>query len=458
MSPASRVFTVSRERPHLLIAAIAVFLLLSTVLLRISLPTLFIGMLVMGMAAVAAMSPEIGLHILALNALIGLTRLVELPRLGPFSAVILIEGLLVAAIMFQMAFFKKRLNIGTSQHALMGLLAGWILLSVLLGVTVGPENFQAYRSLFFVRLVMFLLVTVLISSAGGIKRLFVTFMIANLGLLIMATAVRLGYFGEEMISETEDFQRTGALLQNPNELAFNLTTMLVLTIAAFLMARSVTLKGFLLLVAAADLFCIMSTLSRSGFISMSVVLMFLFFKLTRDPRAIPVMLLLGLCGWLMLPDDLYVRFTEIEGVQDVDRLRIAQVGLAMARQNPVTGVGLGNFVAEFNRYNEVGLRKTAAAHNMYLDLSAQMGVPALLLYLAVFGVTWRALRRMESELKRGRESGSFMYLLCVAIQAAFVNLAVFGLSGDVEFDYSAFIILGLAVSLLREHRRCQGLA
>ncbi|HET6374249.1 MAG TPA: O-antigen ligase family protein [Candidatus Polarisedimenticolia bacterium] len=448
-----KALEVSRERPHLLIAGLGLFLLLATVLLGISVPTVFVGLLVLSAAALAIIRPEIGLHVLALNALVGLTRLVELPRVGPLSAPILIEVLLVGGVLFQIAFQRRRLHLGTPQHILLGLLALYIFFSVLMGVNVGPENFEDFRNLFLVRLIVFLLVTILITSLEGIKRLVITFMIANAGLLVLATAVRLGYFGQEKITVSQDFQRTGALLQNPNELAFNLTTMLVLTIISFLLARSYTAKTILLGLAAADLICIMSTLSRSGFISMCVVMMFLFFKLTRNLRALAVILVLALSGWVMMPEALFARFSRIDEVKDVDRLQLARVGLAMAKDHPLLGVGLGNFVSSFRDYNVSNMKAPAPAHNMYVDMTAQMGVPALLLYVGVLGVTWRGLRRLERDLKTAGETRSFPFLFGLAMQAAFVNLAVFGLSGDMEFDYGIFILLGLTLVLLRIHAR-----
>jgi len=93
------------------------------------------------------------------------------------------------------------------------------------------------------------------------------------------------------------------------------------------------------------------------------------------------------------------------------------------------------------------------AHNMYLDLAAQMGFPALFLYLLAFFLTWRRLAAMEADLRRLGLERSFVFQFGWAIQACFVNLAVFGLSGDVEFEYSVFTILSFGMLLYREHRR-----
>ncbi len=412
-----------------------------------------LGLAILLAGLVAIIRPEIGLHVLVVNAMVGLTHVVEMPRVGPFSPPVLIEALLVAAILFQSAFLGRRIPLGSRQHLLLGSLAVWILVSLLSGVSVGPENFAEYRNLFLVRLVMFALVTVIMTTSRHLERLVSTLLIANVGLLVTAALVRSGAFGEERITISQNFERTGALVQNPNELAFTLTTMLVLAIMTYLRARSLLVRTLVLALAAADLFFIMATLSRSGFISLCVVLAFLVFKLTSNLRAVTVILLLVLCGTLMVPDALFERFGKIDQVRDVDRFQIMRVGLAMTLDHPLLGVGLGNYVPVFSSYNVSNMRREAPAHNMYLDLAAQMGIPALLLYLTVLAITWRALWKMESRLRTEGRTRTFPYLMNLAVQAFFVNLMVFGLSGDVEFDYGAFIMLGAAVTLLAQEER-----
>ncbi|MFQ5700888.1 MAG: O-antigen ligase family protein [Acidobacteriota bacterium] len=444
---------VSPSRPHLLIACLGSLLLLATVILGLPIPMVALGLAILLAGVATLMRPEFGLHVLVINAMVGLTHVVEMPRVGPFSAPVLIEGLVLGAILFQAAFLGRRPPIGTPQHMLLGVLAIWILISILAGVSVGPENFQQYRNLFLVRLVMFILVSAILTTSRGIKRLLVTFMIANVGLLITASLVRAGYFGAEKITVSQNFERTGALVQNPNELAFTLTTMLVVTLVAFLSVKRARLKLPLLCLAGVDLFVIMATLSRSGFISLCVVLAFLFFKLTHNMRAVSVIGILVVSGALMVPEELFARFSKIDQVQDVDRVQIMRVGMAMTRDHPLLGVGMGNYVAQFWNYNASGMKRAAPAHNMYLDLAAQMGIPALAIYLAMLLATWWSLRRMEVDLKTAGRTRTFAYLMNLGIQAFFVNLVVFGLSGDVEFDYSTFIMLGMALTLLAEHRR-----
>lgn len=59
--------------------------------------------------------------------------------------------------------------------------------------------------------------------------------------------------------------------------------------------------------------------------------------------------------------------------------------LKMALQNPVVGTGIGTFEKAYPAYAEVGF--TRLAHNTYLEIAAEAGLPALLLLL-LFGINW----------------------------------------------------------------------
>lgn len=65
--------------------------------------------------------------------------------------------------------------------------------------------------------------------------------------------------------------------------------------------------------------------------------------------------------------------------------------LRMAQAHPVLGTGLGTYEIAYPRYAYVGF--TRMAHNSYLQLAAEAGVPALVLLVGTLGVlAWRVLR------------------------------------------------------------------
>ncbi|MBI3447972.1 MAG: O-antigen ligase family protein [Acidobacteria bacterium] len=433
----------------LILTGATLTILFAMVVLRLSMPGILLGAALVAAAAATVLFPEVGLHALILNAVVGLAHLADLPRLGPLSVPIAFELILAAAFAVQVAIGRRRLHVGSLQHLLFAALTFWVVVSLLVNGRVTEENLDAIRNLYLVRLLIFFLVTSLFVGESAMKRLVGVLTLANIGLVVASVGGRLGVFGQEKVVISEKMLRTTGIVHNPNNLAFELTTMLILAVFSFFVVERRWLRTALLLLAVADGAVILSTLSRSGFISMAAVLVFMFFKVTRSARVIAIVLIVAVLGGVASQTNLVKRFQRIDEIKDVDRFKMAVIGLNAAKANPVFGVGIGNFLRDFDRYDTVNFRRHLPTHDMYLDLSAQMGFPALILYLAVLGITWRGLRKIETRLEARGDRRSFLYMFGLAVQCFLVNLCVFGFSGDVEFEYSVFIMLALGI-LLRQ--------
>jgi len=443
----------SRREDTIVLAATAALAILGLlILLGAGLPKILFAFALIAGAVLAFFRPEVGLYALLLNALVGLTHVAALPRIGPLSVPIAFELVLVLSIGYRAIFLRHRLFLASPQHLLFGLLTLWMFLSLLANGGVGPQNVEAIRSLYLVRVLIFFLLTNVVTTGAATKRLVVVLTASNAGLLVTSLLVRAGYFGAERLTFSEKILRTSGIVHNPNTLAFDLITLVILCAAAFLYVRHPLLKVLLALIAGFDLLAILTTLSRSGFVALCVVTVYLLWKLKRNWKAIAFVAALGILAVLLLPGGLQFRFDLVKGIKDIDRVEFARVALNTALSNPFFGVGWGNYIDAFPAYNNTSLPEPAPAHNMYLDLAAQIGFPALALYLLAFFLTWRRLAAMEADLKRLGGQRSFLYQFGWAVQACFVNLAVFGLSGDVEFEYSVFAVLGLGMLLYREHR------
>ncbi len=446
-----------REDVVVLAATLGLAALALLVLLGVSVPKLALWVILAGGAALAFIRPEIGLFALILNALIGLTHLANLPRIGPLSVPIAFEAVLVAAILFRAVFLRQRLFIASPQHLLILALAAWMIVSLLAAGGVEPRNLEAIRNLFLVRMLIFFLLTNILMTGDALKRFVVVVMAANAGLVAVSFLVRSGYFGIGMLSVSDKMLRTRGLIHNPNTLAFDLITMLIFCAAAFYYVRGPIFKTVLAVLAACDVLTILTTLSRSGFVSLCVVLLYVFLRQIRSLKAGLALAALAVLVVVLMPAELTSRFSQIEEIQDIDRVKFFQVAANAALQNPVFGVGFGNYFPNFHRFNNTDLQKSYHTYNLYMNLWAEMGLPALILYVAAVVILWRRLWAMRVHLKSHGMRGSFLYVFGVAVEIFFVNLAVFGLSGDVQFEYSVFIVMGFGILLYREHmRRLEG--
>lgn len=87
------------------------------------------------------------------------------------------------------------------------------------------------------------------------------------------------------------------------------------------------------------------------------------------------------------------------------RMQYAATSLRIIAEHPLTGVGTGGFAHAYDQQ----IAGTAAQpsnnpHNQYLLTTAQLGVPGLILLLAMFVILWRTARRLppaEQLLARG---------------------------------------------------------
>jgi O-antigen ligase len=89
------------------------------------------------------------------------------------------------------------------------------------------------------------------------------------------------------------------------------------------------------------------------------------------------------------------------------RLVIWRGGLEMVRDHPFVGVGLGQFASNITAYAE--LPRNRDAHNAYLIIAAEIGIPGLLLFLiavaSLFWVTRRVYRRHPDHFVRATALG-----------------------------------------------------
>ena len=81
----------------------------------------------------------------------------------------------------------------------------------------------------------------------------------------------------------------------------------------------------------------------------------------------------------------------------VERLAHWQAAAEMAAAHPWLGVGLGNYAAAYERYRLVRWPLALGhAHNFYLNLAAETGLPGLLIFVALLLAAaqqgWRTLR------------------------------------------------------------------
>ncbi len=249
--------------------------------------------------------------------------------------------------------------------------------------------------------------------------------------------------------------RLGVGLYEPNYLALALILVLPL---AFSFARQETVgwKRMFWMGGTGLLFLeTILTSSRGAYLGLMVILLLIAMRLMkRRMLALGGMACLLLIPVFVVPTSVGHRLRssvdpEVHdvGVSASDRTRLAvlRAGVRMMLDNPLTGVGLGNFKANLARYTDVPVHKIA--HNTYLQLAAELGLPALAAFLWLVYVTFASLGRSG---RMGASVGRWdLAELSRAVQIGFTGYLVSATFLSAEFEKFFWLMIFLSICFER---------
>jgi len=116
-------------------------------------------------------------------------------------------------------------------------------------------------------------------------------------------------------------------------------------------------------------------------------------------------------------------FEKILGLGEYNRLYMAQRSIQVFLENPLTGIGLGNWqtaiystdVSQITGFNHPVVFVRLGNHNLYSQLLAELGLFGFIAFLAafifVFVNIWRQKRKL-SDLQKGSLATLMVYLIC----------------------------------------------
>ncbi|MBP8299613.1 MAG: putative O-glycosylation ligase, exosortase A system-associated [Planctomycetes bacterium] len=136
---------------------------------------------------------------------------------------------------------------------------------------------------------------------------------------------------------------------------------------------------------------IVLTHSRGAFLALSVSALWIAWRSGHVVRAGAVLVAIGLIFPLVAPKEVLDRLGTIGDTQETSassRLEAWATALRMVEDNPVLGVGMRNFVPSVPKYSLTAIdprATTHVAHNSYLQVWAESGTPAFLVYMLLLG-------------------------------------------------------------------------
>jgi O-antigen ligase len=187
----------------------------------------------------------------------------------------------------------------------------------------------------------------------------------------------------------------GGMFENPNDLALNLVTFMAPALLFAFKDRVLLRRLFAFALAAVMLAAIVFTKSRSGFIGLgAMTIVVVYYMLRERPATIFAMICAGLLTLPVLPQSFWDRMSTItdaeadaEAAQTGSRSQRIQLfiqGVQVFANNPLTGVGAGQFK---NYDGPEMIERWRVTHNVWLQVAADLGIFGLLTFAFL---VWRA--------------------------------------------------------------------
>jgi len=285
------------------------------------------------------------------------------------------------------------------------------------------------------------------------------FLIIMWGLVILgAIACLVGiyqHFQGIGVDYGEGVVRIRGTATDPNDYAMHLVILVPMVFALIFNYRNIIIKGMLILVLVLLILNIVFTFSRGGLVAFILVLglSMLGFSFQRRKFFLPVILIsIGTLVLLpMIPQKYWERAKTISDFSDPAiqaRLDTWKTGFEMMGDHPIAGVGLGAFRYEYTMRarmsSDVKTRVSLFSHNAYIQIGAEMGIPALIVFILLIVLSWIDLRKAERTfLERGDLLFAGFSLSLILGLLGFIVCAIFLTQA---FLTMLWIILPLAVA------------
>lgn len=206
--------------------------------------------------------------------------------------------------------------------------------------------------------------------------------------------------------------------------------------------------------------------SRGGFLAFLVLAAFVLLGFTTIPaRSRLVGLGVVLAVVFVTASDRY--WTQMQTIfnphrdynvtSDEGRLKVWERGLGYMAEHAVLGVGVGNFhVAEGTSKSRLRARafgvRWQAAHNSFIQVGAELGLPGLVLLIALLATAFASLRHVAQRALRASPPAGDLSRLAQTLMAALVGFVVGAFFLSLAYTSMLYTLAALAVALRKVAR------
>jgi len=332
---------------------------------------------------------------------------------------------------------------------LLALFLFWMALSVPGALVIGP-SFDVVFDGFLKTFLMFVVMVGAVRGLRDVERLALAYLLgATIYTLAVLTQVDLGAewrLGDLFYYDANDFAVL-AVTAMPFALYFLHAGRSARGRTLALMALVVLLIGFV------------RSGSRGGFLALLVVAAYVLFRYSAIPlrhrvkatalAAVVVTLIASGQYWTQM--NTIVSDADYNWTSETGRTQIWGRAVGYMLSHPLLGVGPGNFPAAegilspFAQRQQFGVGvRWNAAHNSYLQVGAELGVPGLVCFLGIIASAFRALRPPR---RRAGAAGHASPELSQALTASLIGFVVGAFFLSLAYHDLLYTLVALAVGL-----------
>ena len=345
----------------------------------------------------------------------------------------------LVAVVMGAGFFaapRERLFEKNLRCWLMIALALWVGLSC--AFSDGQDEFMWRRLFEFWKIIAISLFTTAVVRKPQHLRIIVWVIALSFGFY----GIKVGLSGVLSLGRVKVLQGPGGMLEDNNDFSLALCMALPLLIHIGATETNKHLRRGIWLATPLTALTVIMTHSRGGFLSLMAVFFMLMWRSRNRVLGFSLGAVACLVALLVVPDSYIDRISTITSSQGIKQDGSAQGRLAawrtavnMSVHNPVFGVGLTHFEPKYKAYRLDPSETPRVTHNAYLQIWAESGTGALLLYLGLIFATWWSLVRLRKEsIRRYASSWITHYaamfevsIIAFIVGSTFLNRATFDL-------------------------------
>ena len=333
-------------------------------------------------------------------------------------------------------------------------LLGWMILSVP-GALVDGNSFDLVFDNFVKTVVLFLMTAGTIRGVCDVERLASVY-------LIGATAYAAVACTEFELGPGANWRLGHLFYYDANDLA----TLLVTAVPFGLFFLQAARRTWSRVLAAGALALLMvafvRTGSRGGFIALLAVAGYVVLRYSAIPlrRRLGATVLVALAVAATASDQYWQQMgtigsdTDYNRTEESGRMQIWRRGIGYMLEHPMLGVGPGNFQAAEGMLSPIAGRQQFgvgvrwnAPHNTFIQAGAELGVPGLVLFVAIIASAFVALRRSGSPERVGAGSADRQTQLAQVLTASLIGFVAGAFFLSLAYSEMLYTLLALAIGL-----------